>query len=599
MKYHRLFLYIFVLFQACKSPGTIMNRKLQTQLICKDCMTDKGLYRQREKVIIAGSIQNPGSQKAQLKNVQIKITTLSRPSSFVQHIPISEAVTLGTSETFDLSPKALWTIPSDTPHDAFGVYLTYEDSSSKSHEDYVTFFRVGDDKTLTTFKIANENYKGLQIFKLDGGMSAEYAVEKSLENLTPSVSHSWEVNAPGSGPNPVMATPQFLVNSVENTVQLYNQFLGKDTPLETVIVSTGIPSMPNISNVTGAPVLPLHFLASSNTYKEIQSVLDYSNQKGLSCYATLGYDLSVPTAVAWIKLLDLPKAYLDFMTQHKVKNVYIIGSTGTTGGETQAKQVQNKHTGMYENGSLYMLYSGNTPDDIQTMKQKIVDYDEALTQPGFINISDWESGVVSAQIQHIAQSVSKNQVGTTVYSLTADDLIHLYEFGTYATLYFFKKNNIIPQGVTMNPYLVSHPTYEASKGWIPFHYWQLIPPVYTVDRLTKNLASALSLYFPDMAPSKLSVWVNNSNNFGAGPAAEVLIKELNAKGFKNIQRNDYLQDEVWNPANGMGAISEKIAEDVLAHPLFFQKKSTLKTLNDQDISSVATTVQALRFKREN
>lgn len=598
----KLLLTFFVLLVACKGLSTIANQQqsaIPTQLIYTNCATDKGLYHPGETVRFAGMIQNTGPQQAQLKRAHFKLINISHPSPFVQRIPISEAITLGTSETFDLSSTALWAIPGGAPHDAFGVYLTYEDGKGKIHEDYLTFFRVGDDKTLTTYKIVSENYKGLQIFKLDGGMSAEYAVEKSLENLTPSVSHSWEVNAPGSGPNPVMATPQFLVNSVENTVQLYNQFLGKDTPLETVIVSTGIPSMPNISNLTQAPVLPLHFLASSNTFKEIQSILDYSNQKGLSCYATLGYDLSVPTAVAWIKLLDLPKAYLDFMIQHKVKNVYVIGSTGTSGGETQAKQVQNKHTGMYENGSLYLLYSGNTPDDIQTMKQKIVDYDKALTQSGFINISDWESGVIPAQIQNIAQSITKNLATTTVYSLTAEDLIHLYDFGTYATLYYFKKNNIMPQGVTMNPYLVSHPTYEVAKGLVPFHYWQLIPPTYTVGRLTKNLSSALSRYFPNMAPAKLSVWVNNSNNFGGETAAEALIKELNAKGFGAIRRNDYSQDEVWNPANGMGAISEKIADDILAQPSLLQQNNTFKPLDNQDISSIATAIQALRFKREN
>lgn len=150
----------------------------------------------------------------------------------------------------------------------------------------------------------------------------------------------------------------------------------------------------------------------------------------------------------------------------------------------------------------------------------------------------------------------------------------------------------------MNPYLVSHPTYEAAKGLIPFHYWQLIPPTYTVDRLSKNLTSALSLYFPTIAPTKLSIWVNNSNNFGGGLAAESLIKELNAKGFGTIRRNDYSQDEVWNSTNGMEAISEKIAENILAQPTFFPQKNTLKPLNNQDISAVATAIQALRLKQE-
>ena len=35
---------------------------------------------------------------------------------------------------------------------------------------------------LTTYQIAKEEYKGLNVFMLDGGMS-EYAVQKSLANL--------------------------------------------------------------------------------------------------------------------------------------------------------------------------------------------------------------------------------------------------------------------------------------------------------------------------------------------------------------------------------------------------------------------------------
>ena len=52
------------------------------------------------------------------------------------------------------------------------------------HEpEYVTCIRVASDSILTTYRIDKENFNGLNVYKLDGGMSAEYAVEKSLSQF--------------------------------------------------------------------------------------------------------------------------------------------------------------------------------------------------------------------------------------------------------------------------------------------------------------------------------------------------------------------------------------------------------------------------------
>ena len=99
---------------------------------------------------------------------------------------------------------------------------------------------------LTTYQIAKEEYKGLNVFMLDGGMSAEYAVQKSLANLTAGVSHTWRIG-PGGGPKPVWGTPDFLQQSVQHTVDLYNEYLGKSKKLKTVIIATGVPAVPYLS----------------------------------------------------------------------------------------------------------------------------------------------------------------------------------------------------------------------------------------------------------------------------------------------------------------------------------------------------------------
>ena len=65
---------------------------------------------------------------------------------------------------------------------------------------YSSYFRVVTPGMLTTYQIAKEEYKGLNVFMLDGGMSAEYAVQKSLANLTAGVSHTWRIG-PEEVPN--------------------------------------------------------------------------------------------------------------------------------------------------------------------------------------------------------------------------------------------------------------------------------------------------------------------------------------------------------------------------------------------------------------
>ena len=72
--------------------------------------------------------------------------------------------------------------------------------------------------------------------------------------------------------------------------------------------------------------MPLHFFVSVNSTKEVSSILEYSSQAGVPCYATLGYDASMDdVGVAWIKLLALPDEYRKFIIEHEVENVIIAG----------------------------------------------------------------------------------------------------------------------------------------------------------------------------------------------------------------------------------------------------------------------------------
>lgn len=538
-----------------------------------DIELNKGEYRIGEKCSGKIWFRNSVQREITIDDLKAVVVNISNPSDttkyniyLIDHIVIKQ----GEEETKKIN--ILDEIPYYFGYGEYGIYISYKVSNKLISNSDTTFFRVVDStQMLTCFNIKKERYKGLDVFKLDGGMSAEYVVEKAAENLTGGISHSWDVNAPGSGPNHVYATPEFLEKSVNYTLHFYNQNLGENTEFETVIISTGFPSIPYISNAMKAPLLPLHFLVSSKTVSEVADILEYSNKNNYASYATLSHDPSVPYAVAWVKLLDVPEPYLNFIKQHKVKNVVIIGSTGTQDGETKAKKILEEEQVKegYNPGDIFIMFPGTSPDDKATLSEKITDLDKYTLQEEYVRIADWESGINVEQLNNFSNNIKSEATGTTIVKVTAKDLIQLYNLGSYVTLAYMHKNKETNgesnpvKGVVFNPYLLSHPVYEMKKGFIPIVYWQLIPPAWTLSRFENDISKFIKAYFPETNSNDLEYWLNSSRNFGGEWSATNLKKALEEKGYANIKTNDYTKDETWNPKDGMESISEIIAEEIV------------------------------------
>lgn len=431
-------------------------------------------------------------------------------------------------------------------------------------QQYSRIIKPSDDSKLVVYDIQHQKYHGLDVFALDGGMSAEYAVEKSVESLSSGISHSWYVNGPGSGPNHVYATPEFLEKSVKKTVQIYNDNLGSNTVFETVIFAVGIPSMPYISNSMKAPVLPFHFLVSCNSVKAVQSIINYSNQNKYVSYATLSHDMSVPMAVAWIKLLDIPSEYIDFLKQHKVKNIVIIGGTGTNGGETRARKIMpDSRPSDITVGGTFIMYPGTSADDNVTLRAKISDIDEFAQSPIVTSITDWESGIAQLQIDNFSANIRRYTSIKNIRAVTSENLVELYDLGTYLTLMYYQKNKIKSiHGISVNPYLISYPVYEFRKGYVPLSYWQLVDAESTAKRIIK-LKEALLSYAPNTDMNQLTIWINSSRNFGGLGSAQQLVNNLTSLGFEYFRLNDFDNDEVWDSADGKKASCEIRAEEII------------------------------------
>lgn len=576
------------------SPSKIVN--------VSKCYTQKGYYLINEVVNISFDVTNTTSQPVTVKELHVLLKDISNlNATFNLTANIANNVTIPAGEKYSVVNAAIWTIPGDASLDSYGVYVgaTYADNSVFK-DAYLTFFRIMDQTKLTTYKINNSTYNGLNIQTLDGGLSAEYTVEKAAEVLSAGVAHSWFTSAPGSGPSSVYSTSNFMDLAINTTVNYYNQTFGSTTTFDTVIISTGVASIPYLSRVMKAPVLPLHFLVSANTIKEIIAILSFNSElKNYSSYSTLGYDGSISMAVAWIKLLQLPQQYIDFINQHNVQNIVISGTYGSTaGGEATAKKIlyNSNPTSGYHDKDLYLMYpGGGTTSDFTNLYNKIADLPEydTMLETNYRQISDWESGLVDEQINNFVSTLRSGTSVSKIRRISAPDSLTMYDLATYLTLSFMQKNQaILPSvlGVALNPYLLAHPTYETKIQYVPMLFWQGNSGADDVNRLINTIQQNIHAYFPATNFSSLNFWVNTSRNFGGFQAANIQ-NALRARGLNNITMNDNSKDEVWNPPDGMDAICERVATNILTYSSPSAYKSwdnSLSPMTPADLDALAT-----------
>ncbi|WP_299553800.1 hypothetical protein [Seonamhaeicola sp.] len=591
-------LLLAIVFGGCidnKKEDIVGERGLPMKI---EVTLNKEAYNAGETIKARVYVENKGN-KAKIESLSLKIVNISDGSS---------SLTKHLVNNWHDKNEFLYSLDIEVPmhfsKGAYGVYIVLKEAGFNEEETYQTFFRIIEEDELTVFDIETEKIEDVPIFKLDGGMSAEYIVEKSAENITSGISHSWKVNAPGSGPNHVLATPNYLEKSVNKTVDFYNQIFDDNSEIETVLITTGFPSIPYISNALKAPVLPMHYLVSVNTVKEIQTILKIANDKGIASYATLSHDPSVPYAVSWVKLLELPEAYKNFIKQHKVRNVVILGATGTSGGETKAKQLLYNDTiqDEYANRSIYIMYPGTSPDDVKTLKEKIVDLKDFKQQDNFIRIADWESGINQKQIANFTNNAKSIDLSIAVTTVTAEDLGRLYALGAYSSLALMHKNKAKfdgVKGVIFNPYLIAHPTIELKKGFVPLLYWQLVGAQYTVYNMENDLLKAIDHFYPGTDAKKMTLWLNSTRNFGAKWSANNLKEELTKKGYTNFIENNYEVDEVWDLSDGVNSPSELLFKEVKGSCGFENLKEwndSLAPLTIEDLKKISNLFEGFQLE---
>ncbi|TLX75976.1 hypothetical protein E9993_07095 [Labilibacter sediminis] len=539
--------------EAVKPPEIEKILLEEQEIVINRTYTEKEVYQKNEIVKLSGiKISNRSGENIKIDSIWIEVGKAIYNSRFVlKSIPIDGYKSIDAGEELNIPDNDVLINMEDLNERSYLVTLHMDISSVDTNkileqhiEEYLTFFRIANSEERLTYQINDEIKDGLPIYKLSGGLSAEYAVQKSIASFNSGISHSWQ------NIHPLLSTPNFLERSINKTVDLYNSAIGSTTKINTVVISTGITPISSIAHSLGAPILPLHFLVGSHTVKEIQTILDYANEKsGIPAYASYGHDYSLSTTkgVAWIKMLDLPAAYQKFLNDHQVENVVFLGATSAGGGEKAARQVKNGK-GDHEAGSIYLMYFAG--DEAESyLSQVISDFDKNNLGP-LVQIEDWESGIIQKQVDNMTFAMKANTAASNVVLVTSSvSDINLWNLASFSTLKLFEKNNISPKGISLNPYLAGHPFYESYFGIVPFTYFNHsgFPLSWHTDRIEGMLTDAFNIYFPEQNIKEMYVVANTGTRYD-------FIAALEDDGFVSV--TSLPNEDVWNLNDGIETPSE-------------------------------------------
>lgn len=596
---------------SCKDENIVDEQFYAVNLQADDFLLNDITMNVGEFVSGSFKLKNTTQFPVTIEQIAVVIENVYDGNKILTEKKVAEAISLPANSVSEkISIADFYQIPEDIKPSSFcKTYLKLYLKDGLTSRTNATYFRAITDQSLVTYDVEKMDYKGVTIYNQIGDMSAGYGVLKSLTAIGKGMSATMK-EAPQGGTFPVYATKDFLQKSIQRTIDLYNNELGGTTKkVKRVVIGTGITSLPYFATMMDAVYLPIHFLVSANSSKEIKTILDYSNERGYSCYSTLGYDGSMPVVgVAWIKLLDLPEEYKQFIIDHQVEEVYIYGCGEKAAGEAYARKVlysEDMPEDGYDNGDLYILYTNfGSEGDINNLRNRLFDYTELDLGKGHM-IADWESGIIEKQFNQIAKSVHENTASRAFTLTSPTDMMELYNLSSYLSLEYLKLNETkLPQtgvkGIAFNEYITCHPHYEIFNGYVPLLYWQFNSAASTVGRIDGYLKKAINQYFPSTPIS--SVFYRNMGFYlNSNMRRNELKDELVKKGARSESVLIRASGDRWNPSedefNGISTSTigsaEEFTYNIIKNIGVDKYLSTVNSFSGLDLSHIKNIVKVM------
>lgn len=265
------------------------------------------------------------------------------------------------------------------------------------------------------------------------------------------------------------------------------------------ILSPGFLTVPYMVEFMNAVYLPTQFLVGIDNINNLRSMLAKTSSMGIKCYALVGYDACISNClVAWIKLLEIPKQYLDLLSIMGISETICIGVYNGSKiglGENIARGYQID--GPLNEQNIYMMYINETYSstrdiDDQLFLKFLPDFDPKIVSDRSPHINDWESGFDNLPF------FSENYTGNT-HNFYANDTLPLYHISFELSKRFAFLNSIRIKGIVLNNYFINNPIHEISQGFLAVSYWQQNPDAVSI--INKTIQYDLN--------SSHAIWINH------------------------------------------------------------------------------------------
>lgn len=312
-------------------------------------------------------------------------------------------------------------------------------------------------------KIGNKIYA-------EGGMSTEVMFAKYYAFRTNSTYSGSEFRVNIVYPEIIFETLDYVTSQIKK--------LEYENCQKPILYSPGYMSVPYMVELCNFIYLPSQFLVGFNCMADLENLLSKNYDLGIESYAVVGYDGCIPYCiVAWIKFTKMPPQYEDLIKNYLHSDSILMAAVHDDGHNTIGENAIYGYSKLHnylkpQPKDIYLLcinscYSKNAIDlDLKIFSSLVTDFNKSNVGERCKFIGDWESALDIVGYEFYPQYTKE------IVVCSAYDTKPLYELSYKLAKRFLEINHKKVTGIVANPYIISSPTFEMYKGYLPYCFWQ-------------------------------------------------------------------------------------------------------------------------------
>ena len=310
-----------------------------------------------------------------------------------------------------------------------------------------------------SFKTLYDN----EYLEVHGGLSSEIIFGKTIANKRNVIYRGWLNKSPAGNPNFVSDSIDYVVNELKKVMNMKSKY---------AITGPGLDCVSYMCDLMDCVYLPTQFMVEVHNIDGLKLMLENADKSGIKCYASImNSEIYQSNAVAYIKLMEIPKVYIDYLDSVNINRIICIGLYNRVGDcdKCKVRQYTDSDEPMQslKPTNIYVYYphenNGGRQIDDRYYSSKIENINMSNMKDTASYMCDWEYG-----FDNIPEFlINYDKKGYVFY---ADKKVIFNLLIYHLTHQFMHNNDVTPTGFVLNVTLIGNPFYEAINGYYSYVY---------------------------------------------------------------------------------------------------------------------------------